>query len=306
MGRMYRLDDLRERLHTDRVSVDLPLSELVGLVVSWMGDVGYSASTVAVTAEGLERFVQFAAAHDVTDLGGVNDELCAGFVTAVGLGGGRPSVPTMHHRRSVLRVLFRVLHGFDASVVDPTWALELPSRSVDAHRPLSDDELDVLRAVSLATVTDTRQPSIVALAEAGAVTTEIAAISAADIDLDGGIVSLPGCYQANPRRVPLTDWGGVQLARRIHHLNGDDRPLTYAGADRRHAGQASMSTNLRRLFTRAGLTGEPGLGLGSVRAWAGRRVFDATGRIDAAAHVMGCRSLDAAARLIGWDWRDDP
>jgi len=306
MGGVYRLADLAHRHANGEVSVESPLALLVELVVSWMGDVGYSASTVAVTAEGLERFVQFAAAHHVDDLAGVSDRLCAEFISAVGLGGGRPSGPTMHHRRSVLRVFFRVLHGVDATVVDPTWALELPTRSVDARRPLSDDELNILRAVSLSTVAETRQPSIVALAEAGAITTEIAAISAGDVDLDAGMVSLPGCYQAHPRRVPLTDWGATQLARRIRHLNGDDRPLTYAGADHRHAGQASMSTNLRRLFTRAGLTGEPDLGLGSVRAWAGKRVFDTTGRIDAAAHVMGCRSLDAAARLIGWDWRNDP
>ncbi len=305
---MFRLEALSARVGgagvTCRVDGDLPA--LVGLVVSWMDRVGYSASTCAVTAEGLERFVGFAAAHGVDRLEGVTEELAAGFVAAPGVGGGRPVVATQHHRRSVLRVLFRVLHSMDASVVDPTWALELPSRSVEALRPLTDDELDVLRAVSLSTLAETRQPSIVALAEAGAVTTEIAAVAAADVDLDAGWVSLPGCHQARGRRVPLTEWGTAQLARRIGHLDGQDRPLAYNGADRRHAGQASISTNLRRLFTRARLTGEPDLGLGSVRAWAGRRAFDTSGRVEDAARVLGCRSLDAAARLIGWDWQADP
>jgi site-specific recombinase XerD len=303
---VYRLSDLSLRLDDGRPVGECPLRLLVDAVVSWMADVGYSTSTVAVTAEGLDRFVQFAAAHGVTDLGGVSDGLCAGFFSAAGTGGGRPSVPTMHHRRSVLRVFFRVLHSVDPTVVDPTWALELPSRSVDARRPLSDDELDVLRAESLSTVAETRQPSIVALAEAGAVTTEIAAITANNVDLSARVVALPGCFQARARVVPLTGWGATQLRRRINQLDGEVRPLVYNGADRRHAGQASISTNLRRLFTRAGLTGECDLGLGSVRAWAGANAFRASGRIEDAANVMGCRNLDSAARLIGWHWQADP
>ncbi len=286
--------------------VDGDLVELAALVVSWMREVGYCESTCAVTAEGLDRFVGFAGAHGVDRLNRVTEELAAGFVAAPGVGGGAPVVATMHHRRSVLRVFFRVLHSLDTSLMDPTWALVLPSRSVDALRPLTDDEVDVLRAVSLATLAETRQPSIVALAEAGAVTTEIAAVTATDIDFATGLVSLPGCYQANARQVPLTEWGAAQLARRIEHFDGVDVSLTYAGANRRHAGQASISTNLRRLFTRARLTNEPDLGLASVRAWAGRRAFDASGRIEDAACLLGCRSLDAAARLIAWDWQDGP
>jgi integrase/recombinase XerC len=40
----------------------------------------------------------------------------------------------------------------------------------------------------------------------------------------------------------------------------------------------------------------------SVAAWAGRRVLDDTGSIEAAARTMGVRSLDRAARLVGHDW----
>jgi integrase/recombinase XerC len=60
------------------------------------------------------------------------------------------------------------------------------------------------------------------------------------------------------------------------------------------------------MFTQAGLTREKDLGLSSVRAWAGRHAFDLTGRIEDAAAVMGCRTLDGAARLIGWDWTERP
>jgi hypothetical protein len=41
----------------------------------------------------------------------------------------------------------------------------------------------------------------------------------------------------------------------------------------------------------------------SVAAWAGARVLADTGRIEAAARALGCRSLDTAARLLRFDWR---
>ena len=40
----------------------------------------------------------------------------------------------------------------------------------------------------------------------------------------------------------------------------------------------------------------------SVAAWAGRRCFDETGDITKVAQLLGVRSLDQAARIIGWDW----
>lgn len=288
------------------VGPDAGLSGLVPVVAGWMGECGYSPSTCDITAETLARFVAFAAAHGVEQLDGVSPELAAGFISAVNTDGTVPAVPTMHQRRAVLRVFFRVLRTLDTTVTDPTWGLALPSRTTDACRPLTDAELDVLRAVSLSRVGETQSPSIVALAEAGAVTTEIAQATAADVDLDAGTVALGPSLHAKARVVALTEWGAAQLGRRIRHLDDADVPVCYGGAGRRHAGQASMSTMLRRLFTRAGLTTEPDLGLGSVRAWAGRHAFDATGRIEDAALLLGCRSLDTAARLIGHDWAPDP
>lgn len=282
-----------------------PLGELVPLVARWMGECGYSPSTCEITAETLDRFVGFAAAHAVDRLDGLTEELALAFVTAANTDGSAPAVPTMHQRRAVLRVFFRMLRTLDPEVTDP-WVLALPSRTTDACRPLTDSELDVLRAVSLSRIGETRSPSIVALAEGGAVTTEIALATVDDVDLDSGTVALGPSLHATARVVPLTDWGAAQLGRRIRHLDGTDGPLCYGGAGRRHAGQASMSTMLRRLFTRAGLTAEPDLGLGSVRAWAGRRAFDTTGRIEDAALLLGCRSLDTAARLIGHDWDPGP
>ena len=53
---------------------------------------------------------------------------------------------------------------------------------------------------------------------------------------------------------------------------------------------------------RAGIGREPDVRPGSVVAWAGRRIFDETESIEEVARRLGIRSLDRAARFIGWGW----
>lgn len=280
------------------------LARLVRIVVDRMAEVGYRELSCWVTETTLDRFVRFATTSGVTAASDVSEELAVAFVMAPGVDGRPSAVSTQHQRRSSLRVFFRVLHALDPATVDPTWALELPPRTSRANRPLTADELAVLRAVALSSTEETRRPAIVALAEAGAVTTEIGRVYREHVDLEAGTVRLGPSRHACERTVPLTEWGGVQLERRIAALTPADVPLAYAGGGRRGNAQASISTTLRQLFTRAGLTGEPDLALSSVRAWAGRRAFDASGRIEDAARILGTRTLDAAARIIDWDWRD--
>ena len=57
---------------------------------------------------------------------------------------------------------------------------------------------------------------------------------------------------------------------------------------------------------RAGIEREPDVRPGSVVAWAGRRIFEETGSIEEVARRLGIRSLDRAARLIGWGWAPRP
>ncbi len=281
------------------VGSDLMLTDLSAHVDDWMAVCGHSDATRQVTTHTLGRLVRFANAHEVVVARDVTPELVRSFIEAPGSDRRRPAIATMHQRRSVVRLAFRLYHRVDPTVVDPTYDLVLAPRSTLSVRPLTDDELDVLRAVSLHTLFETRQPAIVALAEAGAVTTEIAAVTRDHIDLDGGTASLPGARHATPRTVPLTEWGATQLARRSRDSTG---PLTYQGGGVGNAAQVSISVALRRMFTAAGFGRETDLRLASVRASAGRRAFDETGRIEDAARVLGCSSLDTAARLIGWEW----
>ena len=70
------------------------------------------------------------------------------------------------------------------------------------------------------------------------------------------------------------------------------------------AGQVAAATVLQEVLVRAGLAQEPDVRASSVAAWAGRRVLEDTGRIDLAARALGVRSLDRAARILGWDWTE--
>src|SRR5437773_9439932 len=75
------------------------------------------------------------------------------------VGPQRPSVATMHLRRSALRLYFRTLRQIGMAVGDPTQDLVLAPRSCLAVRPLTDDEIVVCHSFSLQTLTATRQPA---------------------------------------------------------------------------------------------------------------------------------------------------
>ncbi len=77
----------------------------------------------------------------------------------------------------------------------------------------------------------------------------------------------------------------------------------YRGDGSAASRQASACMVIGEVLTRAGLAGEPDVRPLSVAAWAGRTIFDETGRIDEVARRLGMRSLDRAARLIGFDWQ---
>lgn len=138
--------------------------------------------------------------------------------------------------------------------------------------------------------------SATALAEATARGVELATITANDIDLDAGEVWIGGTVRTASRCGQLTDWGAMALQRRLAGACGG--PLVYAGGDPA-GGQVSTCRAIGVVLLRAGLVGEPDVRPASVAAWAGRGVFEKTGRIEVAAAAMGIRILDRAARLIG-------
>ena len=184
---------------------------------------------------------------------------------------------------------------------DPTLDLVLPPAHSASTRPLTDDEVERCRDV--AQWSSAQTAAAWALAEATARGVEIALVSAGDIDLDNRTVELPGGARTEPRRGALTSWGVDALGRRLK-ASTDGQTVAFTGFSRA-AGQASTCRAISSVLVRAGLAGQPDVRPASVAGWAGRRVFDETGSIEAAARAMGVRSLDRAARLIGLDWSTD-
>jgi site-specific recombinase XerD len=219
--------------------------------------------------------------------------------------GQEPTTATMHHRRSSLRLLFRMARLVGWAESDPTLDIALPPRSSLPGRPLTDDEVALCRSWSLHTLKDTRQPAAWALAETGARTSELPHLWVSDVDLDSGIVRVHGSPRLEPRSGRLSEWGAKQIARRIGELKGDpDTPLVYAGGGG-EAAQASSCIAISETLRRAGLDKEHDVRPLSVAAWVGATILARGGSIDLVARALGMRSLDRAARLVGWDWRAD-
>lgn len=255
----------------------------------------------------LDRFGRFASEGCGLDgLDQVTPSIARSFVTAPTSTGEPPSTSTMHWRRTALRLLFRAARRHGLVHGDPTLDLDLPPRSSLGTRPLTDDEITLCRSVAQWSLAGSRHAAAWALAEATCRSSELPNITGDDIDLDLGRVWIAGGKATQPRTGQLTDWGLVQVRARLDELGVPSLPLVYSGRSPAGAGQVSGAAALVDVLTRAGLHREPDVRPGSVAAWAGRRVLEETGRIDCAARALGVRSLDRAARIVGWDWRADP
>jgi integrase len=247
--------------------------------------------------------------HGVTRLRDVGPEHVRGFLlapSATDAGGAAPMISTQYLRRSAVRLAFRVARQLGIVQTDPSLDIVLPPRSMLVTRPLSDDEVAVCRSSSLRTLRETRQPAAWSLAEATARSTEIGAITVSDVDIDRHRVWIHGGLRTAPRWGELSEWGLRQITRRVHGLGRteDDAPLVYRGRGDSEEGRGASRDAIWQVLRRAGLTGEPDVRPSSVAAWVGRRLLDDGHPIDEIARRLGLRSLDQAARFIGWDWRE--
>ncbi|MDP9224540.1 MAG: site-specific integrase [Actinomycetota bacterium] len=226
------------------------------------------------------------------------------FVHSRTSGGGEPSVATMHLRRSAVRLLYRTARQEGLSTSDPAADLELPSRSSLRMRPLADDEVELCRAYSARTLKETRQPAAWALAEATARSSELARVRIRDVDLDGCRVWIPGSSGTDARLGELSEWGRLQIERRVRTLRRSDADALLvctkaaAGESAASSGSIAIAATLRR----AGLHSEPDVRPSSVAAWAGARKLLAGVPIDQMALMLGFRSLDRAAAFVGFEW----
>jgi integrase len=257
-----------------------------------------------------ERFGVFVGrAFGVARLRDVSREQVEAFIRSSTVGTGEaPSAATMQLRRSALRLLFRSARELDLLDGDPTVDLVLPSRTNESARPLTDDEVEQCRRVCLHALASTRLSVAWALGEATARTGEIPHVALSDLDLDGTRVWIHGSSKTEERWGALTCWGANQVARHVRGLAPGVESATllaYGGSGNLESRRSFSSQAIRETLQRAGLTADPYVRPASLAAWAGVCVMRETGRIEAVAAALGVRSLDTAARTIGWDWTAD-
>ena len=160
------------------------------------------------------------------------------------------------------------------------------------------------RGHALWSLNDHRRAAAWGLAEATCRSVEIAQTRVGDIDLVGARVWIHGGRTTAARWGHLSNWGRSQLERRIADLPTDPQtPIVYGGVGGYATGQVSACTAVGDVLTRAGLASEPDVRPASVAAWAGRQIYNETGRIDEVARRLGMASLDRTARFINLDWR---
>ncbi len=144
------------------------------------------------------RFARFAqAGHLMISVNEIDGDVVTSFVDARNLKGATPSDATRRHRRSAIRLLFKIWRDVGIVASDPTIDIDLPSRAATAARPLTDQEVETCRAASLNTPSATRKPAIWVLAESGVQSAEIPFVLASQVDFDARRGPQTGAFQAN-------------------------------------------------------------------------------------------------------------
>jgi integrase/recombinase XerC len=297
-----------------RPPADVGIDQELALVLTgWRADGLHSEQTLTRMGETAIRFTARLKALGVTTFTDVAAHEAAGFVHAPTGHGTTPDVATQHFRRTAVRTLYRSLRRAGYPVGDPTLDLVLPAKGLLAARPLTDDEVTLCRATVQLTAGRGAPLRVAAwaLGEATAVSSEITAITLADLDdpIAPSAVRLPGTRRHDPRMAELTPWGATALTAHAARLRaggaGPGTLLAYGGAALPGGAkaQASICNALREVLHTAGLSAEPDVRPASLRHWAARTAYDAGRPIQDVARLLGLRSLDAAAEDIALTWR---
>ena len=280
-----------------------------------LGEFEHDGRTGGRFTREIDLFVARAVLEGVDSVSGVTAELVAAFCgeAVQGRDGSwrTPAASTRRTRRAAIRWLFRWLRHEGICVADPTIDVKVSEDAVSGPRPLTDVEVAECRLMSDRTLSQTRLPACWALAEATLTTGEMSRLVVGDVDLVSGTLDTPGLSRGPvARTVPLTDWGAEALARRVEELVGgggdESTPVVYRSGRSLNGGGATAGQAINRILTYAGLSNDPSATAKSVIAWRALKAFEQSGRIEAAARLIGSSSLDATARLIGLDWTARP
>ncbi|MEV7910802.1 hypothetical protein [Streptomyces griseus] len=168
---------------------------------------------------------------------------------------------------------------------------------------MDEDEAAWCRHFAQLTEAATRHAAATALALSGVHSSEIGHVTGAVLDLKQQRVFAPGTSRVLPRWCCLDAWAATALRHRLERLPDGREALVGSGEGTDAQRQARIGVTLRDVLTRAGLSDDPALRPSSLTAHAGWRLLRKGGRIETAAQVLGMRSLDRTAELVGYDWR---
>ena len=260
----------------------------------------------------VKQYINFTRGHGLTTL----DDALAVYEQWLGTMGrdraGRlctPAIAVRHLRSCAVRALYATAKTFGAVTVMPRYEGRDGSDVRKQGRALNECEAARCRAVA-GTYMHTRLASAVALGLCGAGSADIGNMTLAHIDLADGSLLLPGSRNIQQRRVAIAgEWEYDVLHHRVTELTESGHSpdagfiVQRKGSDAsRQAGAAIALTNILSV---AGFADDQGLKPGSFQRWAGVTVFDQTANICEVAKLLGSVSLDAAARAIDLDWRQE-
>lgn len=214
-----------------------------------------------------------------------------------------PAVNTQHQRRCAVSLLYRRGRLLGLLASDPTLDIRLPPRSGSKARALEDDEIELAREWARDSRASGHRAPVWALAEAGGHQGEISRVEIEDLDLARGTVTFRGGSRGDTRCVALTAWGVKAIADYLRRTGSKTEGELLQIGNSSASGRAStVGMTLIAVLKDSGLR-DRDVKPRSIIAWRAKRLFHETGEIEAVARVLGMRSLDAAARLIDYDWR---
>jgi integrase/recombinase XerC len=261
----------------------------------------------------LTPFQAWAAAHGIERLGDVTSDHVVLWINSLNHNRETPSDSLQNTRRTAIRALFVTARVLGLIEDSPAALVHTKPDSAREASPLSAAQVAQLKANSRPQMGEVKLPSMLALSLLGASGQEVAFVRGCDVDLDAGAVWLHhGSARSFPRWVPIDDdWAGQALRFKLTALQKttDDwrrRLLCYEPRlpDPTPYNRQSAVSNALTDLMRDARVFQPGrYSANSIRQYTAVRVYNETGRIEAAAYRLGMRSLDRMADLLGLDWR---
>jgi integrase len=285
-----------------------PMELVVAVVTSLVEDAVLLPETLAWRAEDMRRFGNFVErGFGVTQAASITEDHVLAFRSSPRLNGREPSAGTARARHFAISLLLSRGRVLGLIPFDPTLDLASPPRPTRLlTRALADDEIELGRCWAINSATSLRRPIAWALSEATAWTSEIGSARIEDADIDHLRVWLHGSSTKDSRWGYLTDWGAIQIERRLRKAKDLDpaAPLV-AWRTPPKAGRAAASQAVKETLAAAGLNRDPAVRPRSIVAWRGRSLLAEGQDFAQVARALGYRSLDEAAAFVDFTWRSE-